>query len=665
MRRLHVATASVNQLPLDWDGNRDRIVRVIEMARERGASVLCLPELCVTGYGCEDAFHSPEVCETAAQVAIRELAPHTTGMVVSIGLPVLHRSGVYNAALLCVDGVPVGMSAKGDLAGDGVHYEPRWFKPWPRAATGRMRLDGVDLPIGDLVYDLAGVRLGFEICEEAWVAHRVGAVLAHRAVDLVLNPSASHFAFDKDAVRERFVLEGSRAFGVTYLMANLVGNEAGRLVYDGGGRIASGGAMVARGPRLHFAEVSVTDAIVDIDLGRSTRARTASFRADPQHDTKSTVRLPFDWPAVSAPCTPALSPAAPQDKCLEFTRAIALCLFDYTRKSWSNGWVVSLSGGADSAAVSTLCHHALGLAAEELGADAVWSTFAYALGPVPQKGATVGLMVERMLTTVYQGTENSSDITRDAARDLAEGLGCQHIEWTVDPLVSACVDRVAAALGRPLSWQTDDIALQNIQARVRAPGVWMLANVESKLLLATSNRSEAAVGYATMDGDTAGGLSPIAGIDKAFLRAWLRWMETEGTPALGAVPQLRSVNVQQPTAELRPLEMGQTDEDDLMPYPVLDAIERLAIRDKYTPLSVFELMRGRHPAHTPREVAGWVTRFFKLWCRNQWKRERYAPGFHVDDENLDPRTWCRFPILSSGFRRELALLELRVQELEA
>ncbi len=662
MRRIRVATASVNQVPLDWGGNLSRVASAIEEARRRGVQLLCLPELCITGYGCEDAFHAPEVCETAARVAMREVAPLTAGMVVSVGLPVLHRCGVYNAALLFVDGRAVGLSAKGDLAGDGVHYEPRWFKPWPRGSTGRIALDGTVLPIGDLVYELDGIRLGFEICEEAWVAHRVGAVLAHRAVDVVLNPSASHFAFNKDAVRERFVLEGSRAFGVTYLMANLVGNESGRLVFDGGNRIASGGAMVARGPRLHFAPMSVTDAVVDVDLGRSLRARTASFRADPTQDNISTVRPPFVWPDVQSPVSAPLPQFSLEDKREEFTRAIALCLYDYTRKSWNRGWVVSLSGGADSAAVASLCAHALGLAAEELGPEVVWQTFAYALGEAPAS-VTVGEMVEKMLTTVYQGTINSSDVTRSAAASVARGLGCRHVEWEVDPLVSACTERVAAALGRPLTWQTDDIALQNIQARVRSPGVWMLANAEKKLLLATSNRSEAAVGYATMDGDTSGGLSPIAGIDKAFLREWLRWMETTGMPTLGPIPELRTVNVQQPTAELRPQEMHQTDEDDLMPYPVLDAIERLAIRDKYTPVSVFHQLRAAHPHTAVRTVGGWVTRFFTLWCRNQWKRERYAPGFHVDDENLDPRTWCRFPILSSGYRRELAELAALVETL--
>jgi len=657
MRRIHVGAASVNQVPLDWDGNTARIARAIEDARARGVRLLCLPELCVTGYGCEDAFHAPEVCETAARVAMREIGPLTTGMVVAIGLPVLHRCGVYNAALLFIDGEAVGLSAKGDLAGDGVHYEPRWFKPWPRGSTGRLTLDGTTLPIGDLVFEVDGVRLGFEICEEAWVAHRVGAVLAHRAVDIVLNPSASHFAFDKDGVRERFVLEGSRAFGVTYLMSNLIGNEAGRLVYDGGNRIASGGAMVARGPRLHFASTSVTDAVVDVDMGRSLRARTASFLADPAQDDIATVRSTYRWPKTDLPISAALPAFVPEDKRVEFTRAIALCLYDYTRKSWCRGWVVSLSGGADSAAVATLCTHALGLAADELGVETVWSTFEYALGATPDTGATVDVLVNRMLTTVYQGTVNSSDTTRKAAEDVALGLGCRHVEWEVDPLVEACTERVSAALGRPLTWKTDDIALQNIQARVRSPGVWMLANAENKLLLATSNRSEAAVGYATMDGDTSGGLSPIAGIDKAFLRAWLRWMEAEGTVELGAVSALGCVNVQQPTAELRPQEMGQTDEDDLMPYPVLDAIERLAIRDKYTPVSVYTQMRSAYPDAAPSTVGRWVSRFFQLWCRNQWKRERYAPGFHVDDKNLDPRTWCRFPILSSGFQRELSELD--------
>jgi NAD+ synthase (glutamine-hydrolysing) len=160
-----------------------------------------------------------------------------------------------------------------------------------------------------------------------------------------------------------------------------------------------------------------------------------------------------------------------------------------------------------------------------------------------------------------------------------------------------------------------------------------------------------------MDGDTCGGLSPIAGIDKAFLRLWLRWMEIHGPEGFGPIPALSAINVQAPTAELRPRDSGQTDEDDLMPYPLLDAIERAAIRDKQKPLDAYLLMRNRFPEYSREQLATWVERFFTLWSRNQWKRERYAPSFHVDDENLDPKTWCRFPILSGGFDRELRELK--------
>jgi NAD+ synthase (glutamine-hydrolysing) len=188
----------------------------------------------------------------------------------------------------------------------------------------------------------------------------------------------------------------------------------------------------------------------------------------------------------------------------------------------------------------------------------------------------------------------------------------------------------------------------------------MLANIRGALLVSTSNRSEAAVGYATMDGDTSGGIAPLAGIDKAYLRRWLRWLEHRGPDGLGAIPALAAVNVQPPTAELRPAAAHQTDEADLMPYDVLDAIERAAIRDKQTPLEAWRRLRHEFPAHAAEQLATWTERFFTLWSRNQWKRERYAPSFHVDDENLDPKTWCRFPILSGGFVRELADLRAAV-----
>ena len=98
-----------------------------------------------------------------------------------------------------------------------------------------------------------------------------------------------------------------------------------------------------------------------------------------------------------------------------------------------------------------------------------------------------------------------------------------------------------------------------------------------------------------------------------------------------------------------------------MPYDLLDTVERFAIRDKQSPLEVLQSVEGLFTQYSLTQLATWVERFFQLWCRNQWKRERYAPSFHLDDENLDPKTWCRFPILSGGYERELKEMRAKVR----
>lgn len=662
MQLVKVAAATLNQTPLDWDGNEARIREMLVRARGEGVSVLCLPELCISGYGCEDAFLSPAVRATALDV-LASLVPDTRGLIACFGLPLAHQKGVYNVCALAVDGKLAGFVAKRSLAGDGIHYEPRWFKPWPVGGRTSTHVLGQDLPLGDVLFDCGGVRLGFEICEDAWMAERRGAELSLSGADLILNPSASHFAFGKHLVRRRLVLEGSRAFGVSYIYANLLGNEAGRAIYDGDALVASDGVLVAEARRFAFSQGELTSAIIDIELTRTRHGWRSGFSPSVNDAPGSCVSLPFSFPKLAA--SPAAAPQAdaweqgPHVKEEELARALALGLFDYMRKSRSRGFVVSLSGGADSSAIASVCASLVGFAERDLGFDGLQRVLDY----VPGVAAATSTrdVVRALLTTVYQGTQNSSETTRNAARGVAEGLGARHLELDVEAQVRGYVSMIEDALGRKLAWQTDDIALQNIQARTRAPSVWLLANLAGALLLSTSNRSEAAVGYATMDGDTAGGLAPIAGIDKAYLRRWLVWMEREGPAGLGPIPALAAVNVQSPTAELRPSSENQTDEGDLMPYDLLDAIERAAIRDKRGPLEVFELMHALFPQHQSAALVTWIERFFRLFARNQWKRERYAPSFHLDDENLDPKTWCRFPILSGGYERELK--ELRVKAL--
>jgi NAD+ synthase (glutamine-hydrolysing) len=663
VKLVKVAAGVLNQTPLDWDGNVANILGVLEDARQQGVSILCLPELCITGYGCEDAFYAPDVAKTAMEVLLA-IVPHAKGIIVSLGLPLRYRGGLFNMACLVCDGAIQGMVGKQNLAGEGIHYEPRWFKAWPNGARADIPLDGQTVPVGDLIFDCGGVKLGFEICEDAWVLDRPGGELAQQGVDIILNPSASHFAFGKNRVRRRLVLDGSRAFHASYVYANLLGNEAGRAIYDGDAMIASNGKLVAFGPRFSYADHQLVTALIDVEQTRTSRAQSSSFPVEVDKEFSHQIGCQFKYP--ESPEEPTEMPIDDWEQSAElkeeeFLRAIALGLFDYLRKSRSRGFVVSLSGGADSAAVAVLASHMVQLAVNDIGRQRFREKLAHIERLVSCRLERE--VVGELLTCAYQSTQNSSDTTREAARAVADGIGAKFLELDVDHLVTSYVSLVSDALDRELTWHHDDLALQNIQARARGPSVWLLANLDGALLLATSNRSEAAVGYATMDGDTCGGLSPIAGIDKAFLRHWLRWMEQTGPDELGPLPILNKVNEQQPTAELRPRESGQTDESDLMPYDVLDAIERAGIRDKQSPRDIWHQIQSQFPGYSPTELGDWVIRFFTLFCRNQWKRERYAPSFHLDDENLDPKTWYRFPILSGGYRRELRELKAELEKI--
>lgn len=670
MRLVKIAVACVNQTPFAWDDNFVHLRLAIEHARAEGATMLCLPELAITGYGCEDAFFMDGLQDTAF-AQLEALAALTHGMVVAVGLPVYHEKALYNCAALLVDGVIAGFVGKQFLAGDGIHYEPRWFKAWPAGEVDvleRTQPDGSikKYPIGDLLFDVGDIRIGFEICEDAWVANRPGTDLSLRGADILCNPSASHFAFGKFAVRQRFVIEGSRAFGVAYLYANLLGNEAGRIIYDGGGMIASGGELLARGKRFTFQDLELSTAVIDVDGNRREQARRGSHR--PRHDAEDlVVEVPFVWPERKPVTTVRPAPSW-EDRATvreeEFARACALGLWDYLRKSRAQGYVISLSGGADSAACAILVSLAVQMAFAELGPGGVRQHLPTCrrLHEVIEQGGNVTAAVGALLACAYQPTENSGPVTRHAAEMIARSIGAEFHVIDVDVQYKAYIHSLEQAVGRKLTWEQDDLALQNIQARVRAPSIWMLANLRGAVLLTTSNRSEAAVGYATMDGDTAGGLAPLGGIDKRYLRQWLVWMETKGPVGFDPMATLRLINQQQPTAELRPATKGvaQTDEADLMPYEFLEAVEDSAIRDKHTPLEVFQELSPRYPDQSAAQLATWIDRFFRLWCRNQWKRERMAPAFHLDDRNVDPRSWCRFPILSGGFERELAELRAYV-----
>ncbi len=618
MAKYKIAGGSLNQIPLDWKNNLKNIKDCIVQARKENVDIICLPELAITGYGCEDLFLSQWLPEKAATF-VEEIAIVCEDIFVSVGLPVRFEGELFNCSCVIQNQKVLGFTAKQHLANDGVHYETRWFTPWQSDRIAQIIINNTEYPIGDIIYDVEDMKIGFEICEDAWRGdERPACGLMKRGVNLILNPSASHFAMGKSKTREDLVVSSSKYFSCTYAYANLLGNEAGRMIFDGEILIAQNGKLIQRNTKLSFKNTNLVIAEIDFENPDNT-----------------TIDLNDDF----------------HDKNTEFIQAEALALFDYMRKSRSNGFILSLSGGADSSTCAILVSEMVRRGIAELGFDVFVEKLNLNLKDLGlSTKAKQKRVVNKILTCAYQGTENSSKETLASANILAEEIGATFYEWKIDEEVKSYTKKIEKATGLALNWEEHDITLQNIQARARSPIIWMLANLKNCLLITTSNRSEGDVGYATMDGDTSGSIAPISAVDKYFIINWLQWAEKE----LG-YESLSNVNDLSPSAELRPLAQYQTDEDDLMPYHIIVEIEKLAIRNHQSPKEVFNNLSERG-LESDQLLKGHITNFYRLWAKNQWKRERIAPAFHLDDFNVDPRTWCRFPILSGSFAEELQAL---------
>jgi NAD+ synthase (glutamine-hydrolysing) len=610
MSSIKIAGATVNQTPLDWSGNLNRIILAIAEAKKQAVEILCLPELTITGYGSEDLFLSYWYPKKAlSQLAL--LLPHCEGITVAVGLPIRIQDKVYNCVAVIENGALKGFVAKQFMAIDGVHYEFRWFTPWIANEIIEIEFQDQLVPLGDITFHHKDIHYGFEICEDAWRGKlRPGYRLCDRGVDLIFNPSASHFAMGKTMLRKELIEKSSATFDCYYCYVNLLGNESGRMIFDGEIVLAKAGQLLSRNNLLSYLDYQV-----------------CSFFLEPKIQT--------------------LAPIIHKNE--EFVQASSLALFDYMRKSRSSGFVLSLSGGADSSSIAILVAEMVKRGLNELGVKRFCEKAGIKKLPTTENPEKE--LMSQLLTTAYQGTKNSSEDTFSSAKSLANSIGATFYHWEIDEEVNSYTAKIEKAIGRKLTWEQDDVTLQNIQARTRSPIIWMLANINNALLLTTSNRSEGDVGYTTMDGDTSGSISPIAAVDKYFLLNWLSWAEKNL-----ARPGLAKVNSLQPTAELRPLERTQTDEKDLMPYSVILEIEKLAIRDRRSPMDVYLILLEELELESST-LKGYIKKFFQLWSRNQWKRERLAPSFHLDEFNVDPKTWYRFPILSGGFAEELAQLD--------
>ncbi|RUL88241.1 NAD(+) synthase [Tautonia sociabilis] len=675
----HVAVASLNQTVGDWQGNDRRIREVIASARDEGVRLLCLPEMCIPGYSLEDRLHRTGTMERSWDRLVA-LADATAGIAVAVGLPVLFEGVVYNAMALLADGRLVGLTAKENLATGDVEYENRYFNPWPHGRLVELRgPDGTTAPLGTQMFDLPGLGVvAFEICEDAWRGIRPGSTYALAGAEILLNPSASWFRIGKHRMRRRLVRQISLEDHCVYLYASLLGCDATRLIFDGSLFIATNGRIEAEGRRFVFdREWELVHRVVDLGEIRHVRMEEGSWRGQLARtyggefgSVAPSVRVPgrYGTEKAAPPPPPYYLPPEPEHpdpslryledtvfqgrrivegdlNHLELELALSLALRDYVAKTGVPSCCLALSGGRDSAMVALLVNRM------------------YRYSHPGRSAEEVRRLVADRFYCAYLATENSGEATRAAARAVAAEVGATYYEGGIQEALDSCEETVSRLTGEVLSWSNPehDLTLQNIQARLRGTLIWTVANLHGSLLLVTSNKSEAAVGYTTMDGDSSGGLAPIADVPKSLVKLYLSW-----AAEFHGLKGFELINVMEATAELRPPGQAQTDEADLMPFPVLDQLMYAFVQLSLDPVEMFRRLwpavRDSYGGDA-RAFAAHIRKFVRMFCRAQWKRERFAISFRVTAFDLDPKTGFRFPPVQAPFTEELAELDRLVDAL--
>jgi NAD+ synthase (glutamine-hydrolysing) len=551
---MRLALAQIDTVVGDLEGNRARILERLREARDTGADVVLFPELAITSYPPEDLLLRPGFVRAAAR-SLQEVAAQVTGIVALVGTP--HFDGdLYNACAVCADGEVKTIYRKRFLPNYGVFDEERYF------ASGR---DLVLIRLGEAL-------IGVTICEDMWQPGPPATDLALAGAQLLVNLSASPFHVGKDREREEMFAARARDTSSFVAFVNAVGGQD-ELIFDGHSLVLDDeGEVLARAPGFEEALL-----VVDLDptaaIGRRLRdvRRRALAREQEAPHVPTVVALRERQGQPPAPVVvPAVAPLA--DELEQMRLALELGLRDYVDKNGFQDVVVGLSGGIDSALTAAL-------AAEALGPNRVHC--------------------------VSMPSRYSSEGTRTDARRLAEGLGIDFREVPIDEIVSAFEVALRPAFGD----LPPDLTEENLQARVRGVLLMALSNKFGWLVVATGNKSELSVGYATLYGDMAGGFALLKDVFKTDVFRLARYLnERTGREV---IPQ--SIVDRAPSAELR---ADQRDEDSLPPYADLDRVLEAYV----------ELDRSREELTSDGFDAELVDRALAMIDRAEYKRRQAPPG---------------------------------------
>ncbi|KAH6915858.1 hypothetical protein BKA70DRAFT_1253990 [Coprinopsis sp. MPI-PUGE-AT-0042] len=684
-----VATCSLNQWALDFEGNYERIMESIKVAKERKATLRVGPELEIPGYGCYDHFLEGDTVLHSWEILLKILESDATeGILCDIGMPVVHKNVIYNCRIICHNRQILLIRPKMWLANDGNYRELRYFTPWakhrqwedhylPRmiqAVTGQNKV-----PFGDAVVSTQDTCIGVELCEELFTPASPHILMGLDGVEVFTNSSGSHHELRKLYTRVELIKEATLKLGGIYLYANQQGCDGDRLYYDGCPLIAVNGQVVAQGSQFSLLDVEVITATIDIEDVRAHRAKSSRSMQAASAERYHRVEVSFalstghsgeakEEEMVGISPT-KVRPAKYHTPEQEIALGPACWLWDYLRRSRTQGYFLPLSGGIDSCATAVIVFSMCRLVSEAaLRGDQQVIADARRMTGEPADSSYVPTdpreFANRIFHTCYMGTENSSTETRDRAKDLANAIGSYHVDLNMDSVVSAVKGLFALVTGKTPQFRSqggsnaENLALQNIQARLRMVIAYLFAQllpwVRGKygglLVLGSANVDESLRGYLTKYDCSSADINPIGGISKTDLKRFIA--HSEGAFEL---PILRSFLDAVPTAELEPITETyvQSDEADMgMTYDELSVFGRLRKVEKCGPYSMFTKLTHEWGTFlSPSKIAEKVKLFWFEYARNRHKMTTITPSYHAesyspDDNRFDLRPFLynsRFP----------------------
>ncbi len=563
-RNFRLALAQINTTVGDIPGNTAKILDYIQRARDAHADLVAFPELAVTGYPPEDLLFNTAFLQ-ANTAALEKIAAASQGIAVVVGCVDVGRD-IFNAAALAFGGKLIDLYHKMYLPNYGVFDEDRYFRR------------GAACP----VYTINGVGVGVNICEDIW--YPVGPIAVQRdaGAEVIVNINGSPFHAGKRDYREKMISTRAADNELFVAYLNLVGGQD-ELIFDGSSLVCDAtGGLIARGPA--FQEDLL---VADLDIESVLRSRLRDPRPRKENPTilreigQPKVVHVSDFQPAQRPPLPRPTLLEPIGYVEEVYRALVLGTRDYVQKSGFKKVVIGLSGGIDSALTAAV-------AVDALGSDNV-------LG--------VGM------PSRYSSEGSVSD-----SKELAGALGIDFWTIPIEPAHLAFTDM----LEERFQGTEPNVAEENVQARIRGNVMMAISNKFGWLVLTTGNKSEMAMGYATLYGDMAGGFAVIKDVPKTLVYQLSQWRNQHGSPK-PVIPQ--AIINKAPSAELRP---DQTDQDTLPPYEQLDPIVKAYVEED---CSLAEMVALGHDEAAVRQVISFVD-------RNEYKRRQAPPGVKITPRNF-------------------------------